>query len=292
MSALKDLTGKRFGRLTVVSLHPKRDKFNRARWMCKCDCGNETVVRSSYLINGDTKSCGCIVHEIKDIAGQRFGRLIAVEPTDEKEGGATIWKCQCDCGKTTKVPVSKLINGTIQSCGCSRINDLSGKRFGRLLVVKLLPERKGGKLIWQCICDCGNTANVMGTNLVRGTTGSCGCLGREAARERGLLRIGKLNTNWNPLLTNVDRDRHRDYPEYKEWREAVFERDCYTCQKCGNVGGEINAHHIDSYANNKDKRTSIDNGITLCKKCHNNFHHKYGWQNNNKEQLLEWLNEK
>lgn len=58
MSALKDLTGQRFGRLTVIE-RAGSDKQKRATWRCRCDCGGETVVASSYLINGDVRSCGC-----------------------------------------------------------------------------------------------------------------------------------------------------------------------------------------------------------------------------------------
>ena len=53
-----DLTGQRFGRLTVI----KRVENNgeKVMWLCRCDCGNETTVFSGYLRNGDTKSCGCL----------------------------------------------------------------------------------------------------------------------------------------------------------------------------------------------------------------------------------------
>ena len=56
-----DLTGKRFGRLVVIS---KADRVNgMIRWLCKCDCGNETVVYGNNLRRGTTRSCGCFRHE-------------------------------------------------------------------------------------------------------------------------------------------------------------------------------------------------------------------------------------
>lgn len=53
-----DLTGQRFGRLTVIKRVENNGK--KVMWLCRCDCGNETTVFSGYLRNGDTKSCGCL----------------------------------------------------------------------------------------------------------------------------------------------------------------------------------------------------------------------------------------
>ena len=56
-----------------------------------------------------------------------------------------------------------------------------------------------------------------------------------------------------------------------EWREAVFERDNYTCQECGKRGS-LQAHHIKHWAKNRELRLCIDNGITLCPECHSIKH--------------------
>ena len=63
MSHLIDLTGQRFGRLTVI----KRvaSKINNARWLCRCDCGNESEVLGIVLRRGESKSCGCLRREMK-----------------------------------------------------------------------------------------------------------------------------------------------------------------------------------------------------------------------------------
>lgn len=73
------------------------------------------------------------------------------------------------------------------------------------------------------------------------------------------------------------------------WREAVFARDNWICQKYGTKGGELIAHHIFNFADYPKLRTSIENGITFSKKAHKEFHKKYGCKNNNKEQLEEFL---
>jgi len=59
MSRFIDLTRKRFGRLVVINYGGK-DRWNRAIWLCKCDCGKRTVVQSGNLRSGHTKSCGCL----------------------------------------------------------------------------------------------------------------------------------------------------------------------------------------------------------------------------------------
>lgn len=84
-----------------------------------------------------------------------------------------------------------------------------------------------------------------------------------------------------PIFTLVDwgtfqPDEGRRTKEYRAWRDAVFVRDNYTCQRCGKRGGVLNAHHIIRYRDSVTNRTSIDNGITLCSKCHKLIHHEEG----------------
>ena len=66
MSALIDLTGKKFGRLRVLALHPERYRCGKQtvpQWLCHCDCGAETIVRGCNLRSGNTTSCGCVRKE-------------------------------------------------------------------------------------------------------------------------------------------------------------------------------------------------------------------------------------
>ena len=55
-----------------------------------------------------------------DITGQRFGRLVAIRPTEERRDGKVLWECQCDCGNITKVRQGNLSQGLVRSCGCLR----------------------------------------------------------------------------------------------------------------------------------------------------------------------------
>ena len=100
---------------------------------------------------------------------------------------------------------------------------------------------------------------------------------------------GELNPWYNPNLTDEERIANRDYLEYTEWRSEVYKRDNYTCQKCGQRQGDINAHHLNSFHWDKEHRTDINNGVTLCASCHKLFHKEYGNHNNTKEQYEEWI---
>jgi len=77
--------------------------------------------------------------------------------------------------------------------------------------------------------------------------------------------------------------------EYKLWRKSCMERDSFTCQKSGLLGGRLEVHHINNYADFPELRFAIDNGITLSKESHKEFHKLYGKSNNTKLQLLAFL---
>lgn len=78
---------------------------------------------------------------------------------------------------------------------------------------------------------------------------------------------GKDNNNWKGGLTKLA-DKIRKSESYKQWRKTVFERDGYTCVWCNQIGGELNADHIRSFANFPESRFDINNGRTLCVPCH------------------------
>lgn len=129
MAELIDLTGKRFGKLVVLSKGESRRTSGgqfKATWICKCDCGNTTTVDAEKLRNGRTRSCGCAFGEVvsqkkrKDITGQRFGRLIVVKfiPMNERDNRDRQWLCKCDCGNYVQVNGTKLRSGHTNSCGC------------------------------------------------------------------------------------------------------------------------------------------------------------------------------
>ena len=114
----EDIVGRRFGRLTVVGLHAHKP----VRYICKCDCGNETIVEQSNLKTNTTTSCGCRKREVglesaKDLNGRVFGYL-TVLGRHGTIGSRASWLCRCECGNTTVVTSSHLLDGHTTSCGC------------------------------------------------------------------------------------------------------------------------------------------------------------------------------
>lgn len=173
----KDLTNQRFGKLVVLKDSGKR--YNgRVVWECQCDCGNIHYVTTDRLTSGKTKSCGCI--RKKDLTNKRFGKLITICPTNKHStSGCIIWKCKCDCGNFYYVSTEELTRGNIKSCGCYQYEwnkkNLTGKRFGKLTVLKDSNQRQNNKILWKCKCDCGTITNVATGDLISGHIKSCGC---------------------------------------------------------------------------------------------------------------------
>lgn len=101
--------------------------------------------------------------------------------------------------------------------------------------------------------------------------------------------IGENSPKWNPERTHEQRVKERKTNHDRDWRLAVFQRDGYTCTVCGDSrGGNLVAHHIESYAKAKEKRYDVDNGATLCKTCHHALHANHGWRNASRQDLEQF----
>lgn len=160
-------------------------------------------------------------------------------------------------------------------------------------------KKEWGKRLY-CSHSCANSIN---------STGNINCIGYKPWNKGLKGKSGKENPRYNRIDKNCkfcgnkftvknyrkdialycsrkcktgdsfglssETERLRRNKEYKIWRNLVYERDNYTCQKCLVKGIEINAHHIQNFSNNKELRLNIDNGIVFCRECHYKFHSKY-----------------
>ena len=153
MGTFEDLTGKTFGKLTVLHRAPdyiQPSGQHKRMWHCRCECGNECDVRASDLKSGNTNSCGCFqqlsrgMAQFEDLTGQRFGRLIVlyrlpnhVTPSGQKK---RMWKCKCDCGNEVDVYASQLKTG-LDSCGCIKRERAQQRKLDRLKAQKEKEQR-------------------------------------------------------------------------------------------------------------------------------------------------------
>lgn len=166
----KDLTGTRFGKLTVIE---RADDFILSndhrciQWVCQCDCGSTVIIKGSSLIAGYNKSCGCSRYgdnETKQM-WKEFERLSECDAEEILQ--------QYNIAKPTKCV-------THISGGVGKFQDLIGKKFGLWMVLERAETRKyrsGGQAIcWTCRCECGTIKSVPGRDLKSGASQSCGCL--------------------------------------------------------------------------------------------------------------------
>ncbi|TWH62639.1 hypothetical protein [Dulcicalothrix desertica] len=186
MTNFKDYSGQKFGRLECLSFSARVEA--NTYWTCRCDCGQLVEVRIRYLVKGAISSCGCLkqqrkttrktrITKLKNFAGQRFGRLECIEPSElARVNGCTYWKCKCDCGNIVDKHIGNVVSGRIKSCGClkSSFKDYIGQKFGHLECISPSKPAKGN--YWRCKCDCGNIVDKNIGNVVAGRIKSCGCL--------------------------------------------------------------------------------------------------------------------
>ena len=137
---------------------------------------------------------------------------------------------------------------------------------------------------------CGKVMYVSGWQIRKGFGKFCSLFCRrhtkEAKKKMSLKKVGK--STWNKGLSKLSDKRlnyfrptvFKDYgltplcekarksAKARQWRNAVFERDDYTCQICGQRGGKLNADHIKRFSLYPELRFDVNNGRTLCEECH------------------------
>lgn len=190
---MADLVGRVFAGLQVLQQEPGQEML----WKCRCACGSEITVEEADLVEKRVTSCGCGRQRLPcgDITGMRSGRLVAVEPTDQKRRSSRLWRCRCDCGKEILTEPYKIRSQILTSCGCLRrekiVRDITGQRFTRLVALERLERKRGSSFLWRCQCDCGKIVEVSSNSLLSGNTKSCGCLRSDSIRHTNA-RIGSV----------------------------------------------------------------------------------------------------
>lgn len=133
MSKRKELSGERFGNLTVLEkAEGLRDGYYT--WRCRCDCGNEIIVNTKNLTAHRTTHCGCMASVLrnahqkpKDRSGMKYGALTALKLSGKSDTGAFLWECECECGNCITVPAKLLERGIKKTAAAAGAKNRSSK---------------------------------------------------------------------------------------------------------------------------------------------------------------------
>lgn len=202
-----------------------------------------------------------------------------------------IW---CACPKCSKERWVLIVRGKPASKHCNACA-IRKPRLGRIIKcancgkeVYVRPSELKAKNY--CSVQCYNEHQVKGSSLICKVCGkeyyrspaqikwrgSSYCSNECKGRGITLYRSGEDSPTWRG---GVSTENHclRASKRWRVWREAVFARDNWTCQECGNRSGDgnpvlLHPHHIRPFALYHELRFVVDNGITLCKDCHKEFH--------------------
>jgi hypothetical protein len=235
--------------------------------------------------------------KIRDLTGNRVGRLIVLEVSPIRRNNRVTWECLCDCGKKTLVVSSNLIRKKILSCGClskelqrKRYKNLIGERFSRLLVMEKTDKRCDGGVVWLCKCDCGKETFVMSSNLIRGNTRSCGCLFNDTIHEVKSLPYGI--SSFNSLYSSYIGSAKKRNLSFELTRDEFINLVQQNCFYCGNpptqfrrdrqkINGLYLYNGIDRLDNNVGYE--LDNCVPCCVTCN------YAKRTRNYNEFIDWL---
>lgn len=163
-----------------------------------------------------------------EMIGQTFGQLTVLSLAPKRKDLASRclrYICQCNCGNVIEVNGNSLRTGHTTSCGCSRqranIKNLTGQRFGLLVVQDLAYISDNRRAIWNCKCDCGNTVQVSSHGLLSKHNTSCGCARRSAGEVKVEKLLSQIGINYCTQYRITDCKNKRPLP----FDFAIFDND-------------------------------------------------------------------
>ena len=231
-------------------------------------CGKEFSRRPSYRARFCSRACkGASQKGLAERKCERCSKQFVIKPSAVERGGGkfcspecyhvsrtlpdehrTCLNCLKDFVKRIRPSLAERGEGKYCSTAC-KAEHSSGKPNGRKTSVQRGCERCGKEFLVQ--------PSVASKGHGRFCSNECW----------GLSVRGENSPNWNGG-NSKERSLLKGRNEYRSWRTAVYERDNFTCQRCGKTGGSLEADHILSWSVFPDFRYELWNGKTLCKPCH------------------------
>jgi len=267
-------------------------KNAHAKMKYRCKCGNKKckINFSKFKSGQRCRECsGCEKHtfeEVYEYFEDHDCKLLETEYINRK----TKMRYECKCGNEYERSFNDFKKSTIKRCKeCINKKLRKERQFTFEYVYDyfedydcelLETEYKNIDTKMRFKCSCTNTDETTFYRFQK----------RKKCKKCILKEVsGENHYNYNPNLTDEEREKGRICLGHGKWRKDILKQDNNTCQCCFEIGGKLIAHHIESYGDNKELRIIISNGITLCEEHHIEFHKKYGYGNNNRKQLEEFL---
>lgn len=285
MGKLIDLTGKKFGRLTVIERRGS-DKYGKVLWLCKCDCGNETVVRGNSLKRGLTTSCGCYKSDKKK---EQMKEMWKDEDFRQMKSDGMRERWQNEDFRQMRTEQRRRMNEEMWQ-------DEERRRMQSEQMSKMVKEKWQDEEFRQMQSD--------------------------KAKEQWEDENMKWKMGYKGGITPISKYL-RNLPIVEQWLNDCKQQVNYTCELTGKVGVKLHTHHLKAFntivleahkLNNIEIHEIVgeytqeelykleeyvvsyhqdnSNAVVLCKEMHDLFHNIYGYGNNTKEQYIEFKERK
>ena len=234
------------------------------RFVLKClHCGRIVERKTKKFINGEVKGCMAYTEEDK----------VRVYNSKLKESKAT----------NVILKEQRKKERLIANRGMERYKDLSGQKFGKLLVIEYVGyhlDKSGLKTPkFKCKCDCGEVCEVTSSSLKAGRK-LCDKELLEFKREQGR-EISRVRRDKSIAEGRYEQKsfRRNNQKNLQKFSKLIYNKYNGVCQKCKQIHPKLisHAHHTIPVAQNKNLAFTLSNGILLCEDCHEEFHQEYGY---------------
>lgn len=207
-----------------------------------------------------------------DLTGEKHGKLLIIERLENTETGDQKWLCLCDCGNLKEISGFNLKKS--KSCGCHKIKDLTGQKFGKFTVLSRSEQYKKNFVLWKCACACGNIKEISSNNLVKGISLNCEC-GNDVELSKDKQKYSRVDRVWRKLFLTAKRkvqEKNLRFELSLDDFRVITSKNCFYCNQEPEVKGitriskdAILANSLTRFDNNIGY--TLHNCVPCCKMC-------------------------